>query len=85
MGIYRSYLWLHYIKVVRSALTQTVLPLINQPEMIGYLKLCVWKIHGYKSRQLGNKLLSADFLNIIKDQDHIGLTEPTFTTIFWNI
>ena len=49
-------MWLHYIKVVRSALTQTVLPLINQPEMISYLKLCLWNIHGYKSRQRGNKL-----------------------------
>ena len=39
------------------------------------LKVCSWNIHGYKSRQIGNKLHSEDFLNIIKDQDIISLTE----------
>lgn len=39
------------------------------------LKFCVWNIHGFKSRQLGNKLHSEDFLKVIKDQDFVGLTE----------
>ena len=43
--------------------------------IVNKLKFCIWNIHGYKSRQIGNKLHSDDFLNIIKDQDFIGLTE----------
>ena len=39
------------------------------------LKFCIWNIHGYKSRQIGNKLHSDDFLNTIKDEDVIGLSE----------
>ena len=43
--------------------------------IVNKLTFCIWNIHGYKSRQIGNKLHSDDFLNIIKDQDFIGLTE----------
>ena len=39
------------------------------------LKFCIWNIHGYKSRQFGNKFHCEDFLKTIKDQDFIGLTE----------
>ena len=39
------------------------------------LKFCTWNIHGYKSRQIGNKLQHDDFLEIQKDVDFIGLTE----------
>ena len=43
--------------------------------MTNYLNFCSWNIHGFKSRQLGNKLHDENFLNIIKDQDFISLTE----------
>ena len=39
------------------------------------LKFCTWNIHGYTSRQIGNKLHNEDFLEIQKDVDFIGLTE----------
>ena len=39
------------------------------------LKFCSWNIHGYKSRQIGIKLLDQEFLNVIKDVDFLGLTE----------
>ena len=39
------------------------------------LKFCIWNIHGYNSRQLGNKLHNENFLNIQNDVDLIGLTE----------
>ena len=39
------------------------------------LNFCTWNIHGYKSRQIGNKLHSEDFLNSVKDKVFIGITE----------
>ena len=39
------------------------------------LKICSWNIHGYNSRHLGNKLHCEDFLNIIKGQDIVNLSE----------
>ena len=43
--------------------------------MRNYLNFCSWNIHGHKSRQLGNKLHDENFMNVIKDQDFISLTE----------
>ena len=44
--------------------------------MIGTaLKFCSWNIHGYKSREIGNKFCDEEFLNIFKNNDFIGLTE----------
>ena len=39
------------------------------------LKFCAWNIHGYKSRQIGNKLHNDYFLKTIEDQDIVCLTE----------
>ena len=39
------------------------------------LKVCSWNIHGYKSRQIGIKLIGQEFLNIMEDVDLLGLTE----------
>ena len=47
----------------------------NTCTMINYLNFCTWNIHGHKSRQLGNKLHNVDFLNVLKDQDFVSLTE----------
>ena len=39
------------------------------------LEFCSWNIHGYKSRQIGAKLLDQDFLKIIGNVDSLGITE----------
>ena len=39
------------------------------------LNFCSWNIHGYYSRDIGNKLRVKDFLDIIKNDDFVGVTE----------
>ena len=39
------------------------------------LKFCAWNIHGYNSRQIGNKFEDNEFLDCFKNADFIGLTE----------
>ena len=39
------------------------------------LKFCSWNIHGYNSRDLGNKFSVEEFLNIFNEIDFVGITE----------
>ena len=39
------------------------------------LKFCVWNIHGYNSRQIGNKFEDEEFLKCFQGIDFIGITE----------
>ena len=39
------------------------------------LRFCAWNIHGYNSRQIGNKFEDNEFLDCFKNTDFIGLTE----------
>ena len=40
-----------------------------------YLNFCTWNIQGINSRQIGIKLRDKDFLDMIKDEDFISLSE----------
>ena len=40
-----------------------------------YLNFCAWNIQGINSRQIGMKLRDKDFLDMIKDEDFISLSE----------
>ena len=39
------------------------------------LKFCSWNIHGFNSRQLGNKLIDREFLDTIDKVGFLGITE----------
>ena len=39
------------------------------------LKFCCWNIHGYNSRDIGNKFYDKEFLNTLQDFDFVGVTE----------
>ena len=39
------------------------------------LKFCSWNIHGYNSRELGNKFNDKEFLKTFVDVDFVGITE----------
>ena len=40
-----------------------------------YLNFCAWNIQGINSRQIGIKLRDKDFLDMIKDEDFMSLSE----------
>ena len=39
------------------------------------LKFSSWNIHGYNSRDIGNKFCDQEFLNTVKNDDFVGVTE----------
>ena len=41
----------------------------------GLLRCCIWNIHGYKSRELGNKLKLREVKELFKSHDIIGIVE----------
>ena len=47
--------------------------ILNNPNDV--IKFSFWNLNGYKSKTIGNKLISQDFLEAIAECDVIGLAE----------
>ena len=49
--------------------------LINNTAISGILRIGIWNIHGYKSKELGNKIKQTEVIEIIKRHDIFGVVE----------